>query len=140
MKAFSQLICCAILFSSVAASAQGNPGKGKNTYENHVYDPHTVIHFNGKITEVQRTGHEGGRGTGIHLIVQTKTSVYTVLLGPAWYADKQGIALKAGDQVTVAGFKTDTNGEIIAKDIVSKGKTIKFRDEAGNPEWAGKQK
>lgn len=138
MKTLFRTICLSFLITPFIGMSQGGQ-KETTAFGNHAYNIHTVITIEGKITEVQQIDHERGKGKGTHIKVQTNTTLYTVLVGPAWYMDKQKFVLKDGDQIKVTGSKVDAD-LVIAEYVISDGKTLKLRDKAGNPEWAGKQK
>jgi len=59
-------------------------------------------------------------------------------LGPAGFADQQGVAFNPGDAVTVQGF--DENGMFHAGQIANDatGESLQLRDPNGRPLWAGR--
>jgi hypothetical protein len=74
---------------------------------------------------------ETGYGTGEGLQV--------VHLGPAWYLERQDIAIEAGDQLVILGSLVDLDGErvLIAREVTRGEDVLVLRDELGRPYWAG---
>ncbi|NJN98084.1 MAG: hypothetical protein HC875_30380 [Anaerolineales bacterium] len=60
------------------------------------------------------------------------------MVGPAGYAEQQGITFNPGDAVTVLGFDSP-NGPFQAGEITNNtsGATLYLRDPNGRPLWAG---
>ncbi len=87
---------------------------------------------------VESLGSQPGMGgrTMLHTaVLKTASGSVTVLLGPAGYVERQGFPLKVGDTWEVAGNKSA--GGIVAREIKSGGRTLKLRDERGQPLWRG---
>jgi len=61
----------------------------------------------------------------------------TLELGPAGFAEQQGIAFAPGEEVTVQGF--DESGMFHAAEItqMTSGQSLQLRDPNGRPLWAG---
>jgi hypothetical protein len=61
----------------------------------------------------------------------------TLELGPAGFADQQGVAFAPGDEITVQGF--DESGMFHAVEITqaTTGQSLQLRDPNGRPLWAG---
>jgi hypothetical protein len=104
-----------------------------------MYDPKTVETIAGEITSIERIPGRG-RNAGIHVMLKSdKGETVTVLLGPAWYLDKQTVTVKQGDKVTVRGSRINFQDKpaIIAAEVTKEGQTLRLRDENGRPAWAG---
>ena len=86
----------------------------------------------GKIVRIQ-TGH----GMGMPFLeVDTGQEQVKVWLGSMRYLMEKNFNPKAGEQISVHGYKS--NAEIIAIRVVVDGKTeLRLRDEKGWPLWRG---
>jgi hypothetical protein len=72
------------------------------------------------------------------LVVQTADgSQITVEGRPWWFAQEQGFAAEAGDEVTLVGFDEDGEFEVgqLANDTA--GTAVQIREDSGRPLWAG---
>jgi hypothetical protein len=69
------------------------------------------------------------------LYLKTDDTIYTIHLGPEWYAEEIGFPKSSGESATVEGFAVAE--DIAPLTIVVRGKTYTFRDEDGAPAWAG---
>ncbi len=118
------------------SSAAAQPGRGA---ANRRYDTKTVETIQGKVLSVEKTGSPGGRGQGIHLMLQTDKEAISVHLGPAWYIDKQTPHIEANDTITVTGSRVTIDGKemIIAAQVKKGDEILKLRDENGVPAWSG---
>jgi hypothetical protein len=76
--------------------------------------------------------------TGDELTLQTDDALMTVHLGPEWYWESEGIALREGDQVEVVGFYEGDVFEATRIDNLTTGLGATLRDETGRPLWAGR--
>ena len=67
----------------------------------------------------------------------TEQGQLTLELGPAGFAEQQGVAFAPGDEVTVQGF--DESGMFHAAQItqMASGQSLQLRDPNGRPLWAG---
>jgi hypothetical protein len=73
------------------------------------------------------------------LVVQTTGGEQVTVDNRAWwFAQDQGFAAQAGDQVTVVGFYEDSDFEVGQIDNLTTGQTVSIRDESGRPLWAGR--
>jgi hypothetical protein len=99
------------------------------------YDPKSVTTVSGKVATVSTFGR---RGQGVHLDLETADGVLPVRVGPAWFLEKEGLQLAAGDQLEVTGSKITWDGKpaLIAQ-VVKKGTAaVALRDLNGIPVWA----
>lgn len=112
------------------------PGlKGMNYFA-----PEDRVSLKGKVLDVMKFRHRHGRGFGIHLKLESDGKNYDVHLGPAWYLNKIGLAIRAGDEISVDGSSVEFRGKkaIIAISIKEGEKTFQLRDDKGVPEWRGR--
>lgn len=102
------------------------------------YDANTVTTMTGRIVSLQ--GGDDRRNAQLELDSNGARAV--VVLGPKSYWAEHGIALKAGDKVSVRGSKaqgTDGVVYILAQKITdtSQNSAVSLRNESGRPAWAG---
>jgi hypothetical protein len=89
------------------------------------------VELKGKIENLQVA-----RGQGMpQMEVRTEKGVTRVLLGSFRYLIEQNFNPKAGDEVTVKGYKADDYVVAISVTLESEGRTLKLRDEDGRPVW-----
>jgi hypothetical protein len=134
------LTAAIIISSPLAAHAfWGNDGdrqSGLNLESG--YDANTVTTITGRIVSVQIG--EDRRNSQVELENNGTRSI--VVLGPQRYWAENGIALKAGDTVTVRGSKAQGKDGIVyvlAQKITdtSQNSSVSLRNESGRPAWAG---
>lgn len=142
---FSKKIIICLLSSLLASfpaavhAFWGNPGdtpSGLNLETG--YDANTVITMTGHIVSVQA----GDERRNAQLELESSGASAVVVLAPHRYWAEHGIAIKAGDIVTVRGSKaqgTDGVVYILAQHITdaSQKTAISLRNESGRPAWAG---
>lgn len=102
------------------------------------YDTNTVTTMTGRIVSLQT----GDDHRNIQLELESNGTRSIVILGPQRYWAEHGIALKAGDGVTVRGSKaqgTDGVVYILAQKITdtSNNTAVTLRNNSGRPAWAG---
>lgn len=102
------------------------------------YDANTVTTMTGRIVSVQA----GDERRNSQLELESGGARAVVVLGPHRYWAEHGIALKAGDDVTVRGSKAqgaDGVVYILAQKITdtSQNTAISLRNESGRPAWTG---
>lgn len=124
------------------AWAQQGSGGASGSPDARVFDPSTVQTVKGEISRVEQltpARGPGRMGGGIHLVVKTDKETIPVHLGPAWYVDKQGVKLAAGDKIEVRGSRVTLDGQpaIIASDVTKGSQVLHLRDSNGVPAWAG---
>lgn len=96
----------------------------------------------GTITTIDRATTWRPGQPGIRLAVRTDKETLTVLVGPAWYIDKQAIAFKVGDRLKVTGSRFSLEGApaMLAGSLTSGGETLTLRDATGRPGWGSKRR
>ncbi len=104
------------------------------------FAPEDRVSLKGKVLDVMKFRHHHRRGFGIHLKLESDGKQYDVHLGPAWYLDKIGLAIKAGDEIAVEGSQVEFRGQqaIIAISVKEGEKTFHLRNDKGVPEWRGR--
>lgn len=127
-----------VFFNYGSVLSQDKDWSPGNKY-NRLFDAKTIVTLNGEITEVNKYYNDKGLSYGLHFDIKTGDELITVLVGPGWYIEDKGIEFNAGDQVEVTGSRVIFNEKqsIIATEIVKDSKTIKLRDDRGNPLWIG---
>ncbi len=89
------------------------------------------VELKGKIEKV-----EVARGQGMpSLQIRTASGTVRVLLGSFRYLMEQNFNPKAGQDVTVKGYRLKDEVVAISVSLPSEDKTIKLRDEDGRPVW-----
>lgn len=140
MKRIGVMLLAGIIVTIFAAAAlaqgQGSPGWPMGR----MYDPKTVETLKGEILAVE-TITAGKMDMPARVILKLKTAKETlpVYLGPAWYLEKQGTKLAAGDQVEVRGSRVmlDNQPTIIPNEIKKGDRVLQFCDDQGIPRWRG---
>ena len=118
------------------SQAQGNgqgrgqrgQGVGQNQSQQGPMTPHTWTTLQGTVASVEAQT----------MVVDTgEMGQLTLDLGPAGFAEQQGVVFTPGDQVTVQGF--DESGMFHAAEItqIASGQNLQLRDPNGRPLWAG---
>jgi hypothetical protein len=87
----------------------------------------------GRIEKIQLAR---GQGTP-YLEVRTTGKTVRVILGSMRYLMEQDFNPKAGDGVSVTGYKVNESVVAIAVTLQATGKVLRLRDEAGRPVWMG---
>jgi hypothetical protein len=78
------------------------------------------------------------RGEGMPFIeVKTPNGTTKVVLGSIRYLLEQDFNPKAGDEVSVKGYKLNDSVVAISVELNSTGKVLKLRDDNGRPVWMG---
>lgn len=95
----------------------------------------------GTIQSVGTFRDETGSAEGLRLRVRTQDNeLITVHAGPAGYARQQGVTFTPGDKVVIRGAPQTINGtEALVAVEISKGETLRLRDEEGRARWATDQ-
>ena len=110
-------------------------GMGKDGKQ---YNPQSVETVTGKVEDVNRNSPVEGMPQPMEFTLKTPANeILKVHVGPAAYLQGQNFDIRANDQVEVKGSKVMTDGKqcIIASEIKKDGRTLKLRDERGNPAW-----
>jgi hypothetical protein len=106
-----------------------------------MYDPDTVTTLRGTVGAVSVVPARGGRRGGAHVRLESDGRTTDVHLGPAWFLEREGVAVAKGDAVEVTGSIIEDDGGtfLIAREIATARKVLKLRDERGVPAWAGRR-
>ncbi len=89
------------------------------------------IELKGRIQSVQLV-----RGQGMpSLLVKTGDATTRVILGSMRYLMEQDFNPKAGTEVTVKGYKVNTDVYAIDVTVAGEGRTLHLRDAEGRPLW-----
>lgn len=144
---FSILATAALGFSDASAQNLGSstadaghvcPCPGKGMGASRKYDPTTVETIQGSVVSVDRVGTAGRGKMGVHLTVQTDKETLPVMLGPAWYVDRQEMTFSQGDQIEVTGSRITYQGQpaLVAAQVRKGDQVLTLRDEKGIPAWS----
>lgn len=140
------------VFAPPAAFAQMGMGNGQRMrMKMPRYDTATVVTVSGTVEKVEETTMMGGQmgemrgmgGMGLHLVLKTTDKTFTVLVGPASFANDKGFKFAKGDQIEVTGSQVKYEGAdaLIAREIKKGDKTLTLRNKDGVPEWSmGRQR
>jgi sporulation protein YlmC with PRC-barrel domain len=123
------------------SNANANNAGGWDRAEyNQKYDASKVTTINGTITNVQHAAPMSGMGQGVILTVQEDSGKSCrVHLGPANFVERQNFTFNTGEKITVTGSRItiDNNEVVMARDVNLNGKTLRLRDQGGQPLWTG---
>jgi hypothetical protein len=143
-------ILIAIAFASLAPSVAGGKGPWRKVTEDRewtrgrasayceLYDPKTLISFEGTIVDVGHFSPGAAASRGIVLTVALADGErLEVHVGPAWFASAHGVTFTNGDSVSVVGSRvTHRKQRIVVAAEVTKGMTtLRLRDLSGVPLW-----
>jgi hypothetical protein len=80
-----------------------------------------------------------GMDSGVSLTLKTAKETILVYLGPGWFLEKQDLTFAPQDQVEITGSQITFQGKpaILAAQVKKGTKSLKLRDPAGIPAWAG---
>jgi hypothetical protein len=133
----SALMLILALTMACGSENQGGMGGGGAGYDR-MYDPKTVGSVSGEVVSVDKIT-DRGTGYGLSLTLKTGKETILVYLGSGWFLEKQDLAFAPKDQVEVTGSQTTFQGKpaIIAGQVKKGDKSLKLRDLAGIPAWAG---
>jgi hypothetical protein len=134
------LLAALILSSPVAAYAFWGSDSDRQSGLNLEtgYDANTVTSMTGHVVSVQA----GDDRRNAQLELESNGARTVVVLGPQSYWVQHGIALKAGDIITVRGSKAQGKDGIVyvlAQKVtdISLNTAVSLRNESGRPAWAG---
>jgi hypothetical protein len=73
----------------------------------------------------------------VHLSLKTDRETITVILGPAWFIEQQGLIVSPLDKIQVTGSRVMFQGKpsLIAAEVKKGDRTLRLRDEKGAPVW-----
>ncbi len=105
-----------------------------------IYSPNTIETIYGGVVSVDKATPGREMSYGLHLVVKSGEETLSVRLGPVWYMESQGFAIKPNDEVEIKGHRISDRGEsaIIAAEVTKGNDTLKLRDESGLPLWRGR--
>jgi len=117
----------------------GSGGWGAGGKYGRAYDPMTVETVKGEVVAVSKITPMQGMSYGVHLALNTGKETLSIHLGPGWYIEHQDVKIEPKDMIEVKGSRTTFAGKpsIIAAEVRKGDETLKLRDEAGFPVWAG---
>jgi hypothetical protein len=142
MRKIGLVLCLAMLCAAfaTAALAQGR-GQGPGAWpQGRMYDPKTVETLKGEILAVESiTAGKTDMPARVILKLKTAQETVNIYLGPAWYLEKQGVKLTAGDHVEVRGSRVtmDAQPVIIPNEVKKGDRVMQFWDDQGFPRWRG---
>ena len=134
----SALVLFLALTMACGSENQGGLGPGGEAGYDRMYDPKTVETVSGEVVSVDKIT-DRGKGFGVSLTLKTGKETILVYLGPGWFLEKQDLSFAPKDQVEVTGSHITLQGKpaIIAAQVKKGDKSLKLRDPAGIPAWAG---
>ncbi len=141
MKGNGPMSALALILALTMACGSENQGsprlEGGAGYER-MYDPKTVQTVSGEVVSVDKIPDQK-TGYGVSLTLKTVKETIPVYLGPAWFLEKQDLTFAPQDQVEVTGSQIIFQGKpaLIAGQVQKGDKSLKLRDPAGLPAWAG---
>lgn len=105
---------------------------------NALYNPETVDTITGTVLQVDRFLPGRRAKVGIHVYLDTPDGPIDVHLGPAWFLEQEGLAVKDGMMMEVVGSRVsyDKHVCILAAHVRAEGRGFALRDENGYPRWA----
>lgn len=103
-----------------------------------LYNIRTVETVNGEINKVVFFISFTGWSRGVRLLVQTDKGLLLVHVGPEWYLTEKSLVFEKGDRIEIKGSRIVFEGEqiIIAAEIMTKGDTIRLRNDQGHAIWS----
>ena len=126
--------------SSWAQPGKGPGGRGGGMHYGTMWDASSVTTVSGEVTAVEKyTPGRGGSSYGLQLTLKTDKETLPVILGPAWYIEKEHFAVAPKDRVEIQGSRMLIQGQptIIAAEVKKGDKILKLRDDKGMPFWTG---
>lgn len=116
-----------------AGGGFGMPGQAR------LYDPDSVATVSGAVTAVEVQPARRGRAGGMHITLSDAAATQ-VHIGPAWFAQAEGLTFTKGDKVEVTGSLVTAGGEtfLIAREVKKGDKVVRLREVDGRPLWAGR--
>ena len=134
----SALVLILALTMACGSENQEGLGPGGEAGYDRMYDPKTVGTVNGAVVSVNQIT-DRGMDSGVSLTLKTAKETILVYLGPGWFLAKQDLTFAPQDQVEITGSQITFQGKpaIIAVQVKKGDKSLKLRDPAGIPAWAG---
>jgi len=134
----SALVLILALTMACGSENQGGLGPGGEAGYDRMYDPETVATVSGEVVSVDKIT-DRGMGYGVSLALKMGKETILVYLGPGWFLEKQDLTFAPQDQVEITGSQITFQGKpaLIAAQVKKGDKSLKLRDPAGIPAWAG---
>lgn len=103
-----------------------------------IYDPATVTTLKGTVTAVEVQPAVPGRPGGMHIVLQSDQKSTEVHIGPAWFAQAEGLAFTKGESAEVTGslVQRGNNTFLVAREVKRAGQEVKLREADGTPLWS----
>jgi hypothetical protein len=132
------LVLILALTMACGSENQGGLGPEGGAWYDRMYDRKTVETVSGEVVSVDKIT-DRGMGYGVGLTLKTGKETILVYLGPGRFLDKQDLTFAPKDQVEITGSQITLQGKpaIIATQVQKGDKSLKLRDPAGIPAWAG---
>jgi hypothetical protein len=132
------LVLILALTMACGSENQGSRGPGGGAGYDRMYDPKTVVTVSGEVVSVDKITARG-MDSGVSLTLKTAKETILVYLGPGWFLEKQDLTFAPQDQVEITGSQITFQKKpaIIAAQVKKGEKSLKLRDPAGIPAWAG---
>jgi len=102
-----------------------------------LYNPESVTTVAGNVTAVEVEPARRGRAGGMHVTLSDAKAT-VVHIGPAWFAQAEGLIFTKGDKIEVTGSLVTVRDEtyLIAREVKKADKVFKLREADGRPLWA----
>jgi sporulation protein YlmC with PRC-barrel domain len=116
----------------------GSGGWGFRGKYDQLYDEGKSKEISGKVTRIFNVRPLAGMSPGLALAIETGDGEEIVHLGPTWFINRQDLAVKEGDEVTVTGAEATIASEsvFIASSVKAGRETIHLRDpKTGQSAW-----
>lgn len=128
------LILAAYAWAQPAAPGTGSSAMRQRGGMGMGYDPQNLETVRGVVTKVTASKR---RAKGVHLQVKTDKEDLFIILGPAYFLEKQKMTLAEGEKVEITGsrIKHPQAAILIAGELKKGSQVVKFRDEKGLPLW-----
>jgi hypothetical protein len=134
----SALVLILALTMACSSENQRSPGPGGGAGYDRMYDPKTVGTVSGEVVSVDKIADQA-MGYRVSLTLKTGKETIPVYVGPGWFLEKQDLTLAPQDKVEITGSQITFQGKpsLIAAQVKKGDKSLKLRDPAGIPAWAG---
>jgi len=116
----------------------GSGGWGFRSNYDQLYDEGKSKEISGKVTRIFNVRPLAGMSPGLALAIETGDGEEIVHLGPTWFINRQDLAVKEGNEVTVTGAQASIAGETvyIASSVKAGRETVHLRDpKTGQSAW-----
>ena len=134
----SALVLILALSMACGSENQGGLAPGGGAGYDRMYDPKTAATVSGEVVSVDKIADQG-KDYGASLTLKAGKETILVYLGPAWFIEKQDLTFAPQDRLEITGSQITFQGKpvIIAAQVKKGDKSLKLRDPAGIPAWAG---